>query len=137
MLTEELAVAKATETFQKEGYKMDQWQLTRAGTPPSEAPDGTPDKYFDRFSFRPTEGRVSFTNGKRYRTVQVGLEGVSDHGPFRLKMRTRRTHFRPLLSLRHSPSKHLSNHGLSPVHRPSHVGISGPALTLSPLLPVE
>ena len=75
MLTKELAVAKATETFQKEGYKMDQWQLTRAGTPPSEAPDGTPDKYFDRFSFRPTEGRVSFTNGKRYRTVQVGLEG--------------------------------------------------------------
>ena len=75
MLTEELAVAKATETFQKEGYKMDQWQLTRAGTPPSEAPDGTPDKYFDRFSFRPTEGRVSFTDGKQFRTVQICLEG--------------------------------------------------------------
>ena len=75
MLTEELAVAKATETFQKEGYKLDQWQLTRAGNPPSEAPDGTPDQYFDRFSFRPTEGRVSFTNGKRYRTVKVCLEG--------------------------------------------------------------
>jgi hypothetical protein len=75
LLTEELAVAKATETFTKEGYKMEQWQLTRAGNPPSKAPDGTPDKCFDRFSFRPTEGRVHFTDGKRYRTVQVRLEG--------------------------------------------------------------
>lgn len=75
MLTEELAVEKATETFAKEGYKMKQWQLTRADVPPSKAPDGTPDKYFDRFSFRPTEGRVRFTDGKEIRTVNVRLEG--------------------------------------------------------------
>ena len=74
MLTEALAVAKATETFKKEGYKMEQWKLTRAYNPPSKAPDGTPDTYFDRFSFRPTEGRVSFTDGKHFRTVQVRLE---------------------------------------------------------------
>ena len=75
MLTEELAVEKATKTFAKEGYKVKQWQLTRADVPPSKAPDGTPDKYFDRFSFRPTEGRVRFPDGKEIRTVNVRLEG--------------------------------------------------------------
>jgi hypothetical protein len=75
MLTEALAIEKARETFAQEGYSLDQWQVTRAGNPPSEAPDGTPDKYFDRFGFRPTEGRVHFTDGKRYRTMQVRLEG--------------------------------------------------------------
>ena len=75
MLTEELALAKAKETIQLEGYSLDKWQLTRAGTPPSDAPDGTPDLLFDRFSFRPTEGKVNFTNGKRYRTVMVSLQG--------------------------------------------------------------
>ena len=29
----------------------------------------------NRFSFRPTEGRVHFTDGKQSRTVQVRLEG--------------------------------------------------------------
>lgn len=75
MLTEELAIAKATETFTKEGFKMGRWQLSGAGSPLSKAPDGTPDAYFERFSFSPTEGRVHFTDGKRYRTVQVRLEG--------------------------------------------------------------
>ncbi len=75
MLTEELAVAKATETFKMEGFNMERWQLTRAGNPPSKAPDGTPDTCFERFSFSPAEGRVHFTDGKRDRTVQVGLEG--------------------------------------------------------------
>ena len=75
MLTEELAIAKATETFTKEGRSMQQWRVYRPDISPSKAPDGTPDKYFDRFSFRPTEGRVHFTDGKRYATVQVRLEG--------------------------------------------------------------
>ena len=74
-LTEELAIEKARETFAKEGYNLEKWQLTRANNPSSAAPDGTADKYFDRFGFRPTEGRVHFTDGKRYRTVQVRLEG--------------------------------------------------------------
>jgi hypothetical protein len=75
MLTEEIAIEKARETFAEEGYGLENWQLTRAHNPPSAAPDGTPDEYFDRFSFRPTEGRVHFTDGERYRTVQVRLEG--------------------------------------------------------------
>lgn len=75
ILTEEMAIAAATETFTKEGYNMEQWHVTRAYNPPSKAPDGTPDKYFDRFSFRPTEGRVHFSDGTQYRTVNVRLEG--------------------------------------------------------------
>lgn len=75
MLTEALAVAKATEAFRQEGYKMEQWRLTRAYNPPSNAPDGTPDTYFVRFSFRPAEGRVSFTDGEQFRTLQIRLEG--------------------------------------------------------------
>ncbi len=75
VLTEELAVAKATETFKREGYKLEKWQLTRANNPASKAPDGTPDAYFERFSFSPNKGRVHFTDGDRYRTVQVSLEG--------------------------------------------------------------
>ena len=75
MLDEESAVKYARMTFAKEGHKLEQWKLTRADNPPSKAPDGTPDTYFDRFSFRPTEGRVHFTDGRRVRTVQVRLEG--------------------------------------------------------------
>ncbi len=75
MLTEELALAKARATLAKEGYELEQWHVTRADMPPSQAPDGTPDKYFDRFSFRPTQGRVHFTDGKEYRAVEVHLEG--------------------------------------------------------------
>jgi hypothetical protein len=74
-LTEELAIEKARITLAKDGYRPEEWQLTRADSPPSKAPDGRADKYFDRFSFRPTEGRVYFTDGKRYHTVQVQLEG--------------------------------------------------------------
>lgn len=75
MLTEELAIEDARETFVEEGYSLEQWRLTRADYPQSKAPDGTPDNYFVRFSFRPTEGRVHFTDGKHYRTVEVRLEG--------------------------------------------------------------
>jgi len=75
MLSEELAVEYARMTFSKEGQKVRQWELTRADNPPSKAPDGTADKYFDRFSFRPTEGRVHFTNGTQTRTAQVRMEG--------------------------------------------------------------
>ncbi|NQT38303.1 MAG: hypothetical protein HQ581_12475 [Planctomycetes bacterium] len=74
MLSEEPAIEHARMTFAKEGNRLEEWKLTRADNPPSEAPDGTADKYFDRFSFRPTEGRVHFTNGKQTRTVQVRLE---------------------------------------------------------------
>ena len=75
LLTEELAIENARETFAEEGYSLEQWRLTRVNKPPSKSPDGAPDTYFDRFGFRPTEGRVHFTDGKRYRTVQVRLEG--------------------------------------------------------------
>jgi len=74
-LTEELAVAKARETLELEGYRLSDWQITRAYNPPSEAPDGTPDEYFDRFSFRPNAGRVHFIQGSVYRTYDVRLEG--------------------------------------------------------------
>jgi hypothetical protein len=74
-LGEELAIEYARMTFAKESQKLERWELTRADFPRSNAPDGTADKYFVRFSFRPTEGRVHFTDGKRYRTVQVRLEG--------------------------------------------------------------
>lgn len=74
MLTEALALDHARQTLAREGYHLQEWQLTRADNPKSEAPDGTPDKYFDRFSFRPTEGRVHFTDGKTFRTVQVRWE---------------------------------------------------------------
>jgi uncharacterized protein (TIGR03067 family) len=75
ILSEDLAIEKARQTFAREGYKPEQWQLTRADMPPSKAPDGKADKHFDRFNFRPTEGRVYFTDGKQTRTVQVRLEG--------------------------------------------------------------
>lgn len=75
MLSEGLAIEYARMTFAKEGQKVRQWELTRAHNPPSKAPDGTADRYFDRFSSPPTEGRVHFTDGKKTRTVQVRLEG--------------------------------------------------------------
>jgi hypothetical protein len=75
MLSEEIAIQYARITLTKMGRRMPKWELTRADQPPSEAPDGTPDKYFDRFSFRPTEGRVHFTDRKEFRTVQVRLDG--------------------------------------------------------------
>jgi hypothetical protein len=74
LLTEKLAIEKARITFASSYPSLAQWQLTRAGIPPSKAPDGTPDKHFDRFSFRPTAGKVHFTDGKRYHTVEVRLE---------------------------------------------------------------
>jgi uncharacterized protein (TIGR03067 family) len=73
LLSEELAIEKARQTLAREGYKPEQWRLTRADMPPTRAPDGKADKYFDRFTFRPTEGRVHFTDGRQTRTVQVRL----------------------------------------------------------------
>ena len=64
MLSDELAIENVRMTFAKGGYILDQWEFTRADNPPSKAPDGTADKYSDRFSYRPTEGRVHFTDGK-------------------------------------------------------------------------
>jgi hypothetical protein len=76
-LTEELAIAKARETLAMDGYKVGEWEPTRASQPPTKAPDGTPDKYFDRFSFRANAGRVTFSKikGKQFRTYDVRLEG--------------------------------------------------------------
>ena len=74
-LTEELAVAKARETLVLEGYSLSDWQITRAYNPPSWAPDGTPDEYFDRFVFTTNAGRVHFIKGSVYRTYDVRLEG--------------------------------------------------------------
>ncbi len=75
MLREELAVETARLTLAQQSYGRGPWKLTRADNPPSQAPDGTADRYFDRFSFRRTEGRMHFTDGKRTRTVQVRLDG--------------------------------------------------------------
>ncbi|MEO8429332.1 MAG: hypothetical protein ABI651_19750 [Verrucomicrobiota bacterium] len=77
-LTEELAVAKARDTLAKEGYNPNEWEITRALLPPSTAPDGTPDKYFVRWSYGPwrdNAGRVMFIKGKRHRTYDIRLEG--------------------------------------------------------------
>lgn len=76
MLSEELAIEKASDAMSQEGFSLDRWHLrkeTRAGSLPSKAPDGTPDNYFERF--RPTWGRLHFTDGKDNRAVQVSLEG--------------------------------------------------------------
>jgi hypothetical protein len=74
-LSEELAIEKARLTLAKEGYRPEQWRLTRADMPLIKAPDGTPDKFFCRFGYRPSEGRVYVTDGKQIRTAQVRLEG--------------------------------------------------------------
>lgn len=72
-LSEELAVEKARATLAVEGYDVDQWKLTHGDQPGSQAPDGTPDRYLDRF--QSTCGRVSFSDGKRHRTYDVSLQG--------------------------------------------------------------
>lgn len=69
-----MAIEKAKQTLVKEGYNLNDWQLTRAYNPESSAPNGKQDRYFDRFSFQPTAGRVHFTDGHHFRTVQVQLE---------------------------------------------------------------
>ena len=74
-LTEQFVIAKARETLAKEGYNPDEWEITRAHEGPSTAPDGTPDKYFRRFSLNPNEGRLTFIKGNRHRTYDVQLEG--------------------------------------------------------------
>ena len=74
-LTEALAVEKARECLAREGYDLEQWRMTTVDHSPSKAPDGTPDRYFYRFSFSPTAGRVHFSNGQRTRTVDVRLDG--------------------------------------------------------------
>jgi hypothetical protein len=78
LLSEKLAIEKARIVLTNEGYDAKLWQLTRADDPPSEAPDGTPDKFFYHFK-RPqggsaNQGRVHFTDGKEFRRVQVSLE---------------------------------------------------------------
>ena len=70
----ELAIEYAHMTLAEEYQEQGRWELTRADNPASKS-DGTADKYFERFSFEPTEGRVHFTDGKLYRTVQVRLKG--------------------------------------------------------------
>ena len=78
LLTEDLAIEKARIAFVKEGYDPAKWQLTRADNPPSEAPDGTPDKHFVRYSNSrggfANQGRFHFTDGKHSCMVQVSLE---------------------------------------------------------------
>ncbi len=74
-LTEELALSKARQTMNMESSAVNLWQPTRVDQPPSKAPDGTPDKYFVRWSFNPNEGTVSFVNGRKYRRYIVGLHG--------------------------------------------------------------
>ncbi len=77
MLSEKMAIELAKRTLSYEGYTLAEWELTTADFPMGKAPDGTPDKYFDRFSFRPTEGRVHFKRGNTIRSVNVHLKGES------------------------------------------------------------
>jgi len=74
-LTEELAVEKARETLARDGYELEEWQVTNADTPRGKAPDGKRDVYFERFSFRPHAGRVHFRNKTQVRTYSVWLDG--------------------------------------------------------------
>ena len=72
-LSEELAVEQARATLAMEGYNVDQWQLTNREQSGTLAPDGTRDRYLIRY--QNTYGRVSFLNGKHYRTYDVSLQG--------------------------------------------------------------
>lgn len=74
-LSEELAIAKAREYLVKEGYRLEEWPLYRTDAPKQLAPDGTTDRFFDRFSWRPEQGRVYFGRDKQLRAVDVRLEG--------------------------------------------------------------
>ena len=72
-LSEEMAVEQARATLAMEGYHVDQWQLTNREQSGTLAPDGTRDRYLIRH--QNTYGRVSFPNGKHYRTYDVSLQG--------------------------------------------------------------
>lgn len=72
-LSEEMAVEKARATLVAEGYNLNHWQVTRADQSGSKAPDGTDDRYLVRAQAH--YGRVSFTDGKHYRTYDVLLQG--------------------------------------------------------------
>jgi hypothetical protein len=77
-LTEELAIAKAWVTLAREGFNTNEWSLVR-DIHPATAPDGTRDRYFDRFSppDAPSSprGRVRFRNAADRREFDVRLEG--------------------------------------------------------------
>lgn len=74
LLTETLALEKARETLARDGYRLEEWELTKDNSG-RKAPDGTRDKYFERFSFRPHAGHVHFRKGKTTRTYHVWLDG--------------------------------------------------------------
>ncbi|MFN0068071.1 MAG: hypothetical protein ACKVYV_10590 [Limisphaerales bacterium] len=74
-LSEELAIAKAREYLVKEGLKLEEWPLYRIDGPKEIAPDGTRDRFFERFSEAPASGRVYFGRHTQLRAVDVRLEG--------------------------------------------------------------
>lgn len=74
-LTEELAVAKARECLEREGYKPGQWQLTPTIGPATKARDGRIDEYIQYRGPRSSSefAQVRFTHEGRYRLYNVRL----------------------------------------------------------------
>ena len=75
VLTESMALEKAQNALERDGHSPAEWRLTRANNPPSRDPNGVEDVFFDRFEFRPTAGRVHFTDGDKIISYNVRLEG--------------------------------------------------------------
>jgi hypothetical protein len=67
-LSEEQAIAFAKETMLKEGYDLNVWRVRR-----SDQGRRNPDKFIYRFSLDPNQVRVLFSDGKKYREVEVVL----------------------------------------------------------------
>jgi len=73
-ITEEVALAKASETMFHQGFDMEKWQVHEVKKLPAQAPDRAADKYFIRFSPKPGL-RVGFGEGRKTRRYDVWLQG--------------------------------------------------------------
>jgi hypothetical protein len=67
-LTESTAISIAKETMANEGYDLTVWQVKRSDE------RRKPDKLVKRFSLDPRQVRVLFSDGKKYREVEVVLQ---------------------------------------------------------------
>jgi hypothetical protein len=73
-LTEELALAKARDTLNRDGYDVAVWQPMRDGR--TTAPDGRTDEFMARNTINPNDGAILFTNiTASPRFVSVRLNG--------------------------------------------------------------
>jgi hypothetical protein len=73
VLTESTALEKARNALERDGHNPSEWRLTRANYPPSSDPNGVEDVFFERFNAG--AGRVHFTNGEKFISYRVTLEG--------------------------------------------------------------